>query len=304
MKSTVFRAILVVVLGIGFLLLWAGTRVNEDELRISWEIAPAPPFVFGIIPYISGPELSREFDPLMVFLEKNLERPVKLLVASDYEMLGKLLDYGKVHVAWFSTASFENLNRSGDWEVLCRPMRTGTIRHRGIILSRVDRGFNSLKDLQGKTFGYVDRNSGTGYVYANRMMVEQGIDPLNFFGKIDFSGNHSISIDRLRQGQYDAIATMDVFTTPGLIREDERGDFRMLGATQWILNDPMVVRKDMAPVAKKQLLDLFVAMKRFPGGPETLAHLQDLRNWERFVDENEIQNGSFRLLGGGGPSGN
>ena len=326
--------------------------LKADDIQITWEIAPSPPLVMGVIPYLPEQLLKREFRALTGFLATNLQREVHLNFAVDYESLGRLLELEKVQLAWFSANSFDALNR-GRWEVICRPLREGADRHRGAIVVREDSGIKSLADLKGKRFAYVDPHSGTGFVMANRLFGSQGIDPLRFFSDVVFTGNHSISIAGVLAGEYDAAAVYDVFTsqasgahgvdlqvgaiapasafdalapgsfTPFLIPSQVAYGVTVkpattsapvssaslalasessviqgsgysppgllcIAVTDWLLNDPVVVRKDMDPALKEELRNQLVHMDQYPDGKEVLVELAQLRKWNGFVDERTL----------------
>jgi len=257
---------------------------GRSDLKITWEVSSTPPLYLGVIPYMSETALTQEMGPVMAYLSKDLKCEVKINVASDYEGLGRLLDLGKVQVAWFSSTSFERLNGAGVWETLCRPVHDGKAGHSGVIVARADGLVKTLADLKGRRFAYVDRFSGTGFVQANAFFREHGIDPLTFFGDVVLTGNHSFSIDGLLKGEFDGAATFDVFgdqadhgfasVTAKLI---------CIATTGFIPNDPVVVRKDMDTALKFRLRELFIHMADHEGGKEVLAQLGRLRHWDAFI---------------------
>jgi len=259
---------------------------SGSEIRISWKISEPPALMIGVIPYFSAERVKQELAPLVNFLALNLKRPVIMNVASDYELLGKMLDFKLVHVAWFSSVSFSNLNREGRWEILCRPCRLGKVQHQGDIIVRSDSGIKCLADLKGKTFAYVDRNSGTGFAYTNRLLAREGIDPLNFFGKVEFTGNHSNSIQGVLSGKYDAAGTFDISMN---LSSSALASITVLAQTEKIFNDPIVVRKDLEPELKNKLLDLFVNMPKYASGTEMLIYLNSVLKWQKFISEDEVK---------------
>ncbi|HNV68596.1 MAG TPA: phosphate/phosphite/phosphonate ABC transporter substrate-binding protein [Candidatus Ozemobacteraceae bacterium] len=302
---------------IGF---WWNRTSDPEAIRITWEIASAPPLIMGVIPYLPEQLLKREFHALTGYLSKNLHREVQLNFAVDYESLGRLLDLGKVQLAWFSANSFESLNRENRWESICRPLREGAVRHRGAIVVREGSGIRTLAELRGRRFAYVDRHSGTGFVMPNQLFRAEGIDPLRFFSEVTFTGNHSTSISGVLSGAYDAAAVYDVYSGHALWALDlktqktipvpvssespvvmEASHTRLvpgsgfaheglfcIAFTEWLLNDPVAVRRDMDATFKEQIRDLLVNMKKYPGGSEVLQELSQLRKWNGFIDERSL----------------
>ncbi|MFZ2960646.1 MAG: phosphate/phosphite/phosphonate ABC transporter substrate-binding protein [Candidatus Ozemobacteraceae bacterium] len=258
--------------------------VGRSDLQITWTVSPKSPLYLGVIPYMNETALSREMGPIMAYLSRHLKQEVKMNVASDYEALGRLLDLGKVQMAWFTSTSFERLNRVGIWETLCRPLRDGKAGHFGVIAVRADGQIKTIADLKGRRFAYVDRFSGTGFVQANLLFREQGIDPLTFFREVVLTGNHSFSIDGLMKGEFDGAAVFDIFgdqADGGL--GSATSSLVSIATTGFILNDPVVVRKDMDSALKFRLRELFIHMSEHEGGKEVLAELNRLRHWNAFI---------------------
>src|SRR5437870_1771294 len=59
------------------------------------------------------------------------------------------------------------------------------------ILVRVDSGINTLADLKGKKFAFVDALSASGYVYPTLVVKNKtGQEPKTFFSQTIFAGGH------------------------------------------------------------------------------------------------------------------
>ena len=64
------------------------------------------------------------------------------------------------------------------------PKVNGKDYYNGYIITRADSGINSISDLEGKHFGYVDKGSASGYLYARYSIQQDGHDPENFSAKL------------------------------------------------------------------------------------------------------------------------
>ncbi len=274
--------------------LWAGIAFwgssTSKPLEISWKIASQTPLIFGVIPYDAEQSLAHEFSSLSIYLHKHLGREVKLMVASSYKSLGQLLDTGNVEIARFSLASYERSHDASNWEILCWPVISGKVFSRGIIVTSANGPVHTLEDLQGKHFAFVDPYSETGCIKAKSLFKARGIEPLTFFSKISFSGNHSASLNGVRTGLYDAAVVVETSLPKSNLKSEDESfaqEIRILGFTEWIMTDPIVVRKDMSAELKSKLKDLFVKMKDHELGASVAADLKSSSSVDRFLAEDE-----------------
>ncbi len=100
----------------------------------------------------------------------------------------------------------------------------------GVIFTRSDRAdINTLKDLVGKLFWAVDKDSLGGWLAAWREFYTQGIEPDHDFGLLKFSGTHDDVVMAVLNGTADA----GTVRTDSLERMAEEGkivlsDFKVL----------------------------------------------------------------------------
>jgi ABC-type phosphate/phosphonate transport system substrate-binding protein len=59
-----------------------------------------------------------------------------------------------------------------------------------ILTLKTNKEINSIEDLKGKPFGFVNLDSTSGYVYPNALLREKGINPKTFFSKLYFLGSY------------------------------------------------------------------------------------------------------------------
>jgi phosphate/phosphite/phosphonate ABC transporter binding protein len=260
-------------------------RDRPPEMKVEWEFATVPEFVIGVLPYRADEEILQDLGPLVSYFEKHLKKPVKLNIAVDYHSLGRLLDLGKIQLAWFSHALFEQSAGKDGWEVLCRPDRRGLQGHRGVIVVKEDAPWTDLRELGGKRFAYVDRLSGSGFLYPARIMRDLGMDPVASFSEVIFTGNHTRCIEAILAGTVDAAA---IFSDTPLDASGTAGvpaGLRALVWTPWIPSDPLAVRRDMDTGLKVHLRDLLTNMSEREFGPETVAALKGRRGFDAFRPE-------------------
>ncbi|EKD84230.1 MAG: hypothetical protein ACD_39C00162G0001, partial [uncultured bacterium] len=208
----------------------------------------------------------------------------RLTTVPDYESLARLLELGKIHIAWFSHASFEKLRGKRDWQVVCRPVQYDSVLYSGQIVVREDSGFQTVHDLRGHSFAYVDRYSGSGFYFPNIYLAGEGIKPLEFFSEVFFTQSHRSSIVGVLEGHYSAAA---VFSSD-LVYESGEG-LRVIARTGPIPNDPLVVRADLDSALKTQIEQAMLTMHEDAKGIEFLGNLKILRGTSKYVAESEVQ---------------
>lgn len=175
--------------GVALLLLAAG-------LLASWMITrPASlegdPLRLAIAPHLPEAVIRREAAPLVAYLEKKLQRPVKLHVTKSYTSLVDRLVRGEIDVADLSGYPFLLARqRSPGVAPLASVISERSSSYEAYLLVRRDSKARRLADLRGKPICFVDRKSTSGYLVPRLMAREAGLDPDRLFSGWHHSGNH------------------------------------------------------------------------------------------------------------------
>lgn len=241
---------------------------------------------FGAIPFVQPKMLRQYISPIYEYLGEKLNKPTKLSIVSDYEALGRLLKLKKIQIALFSQTSYSMQENKENWEVLCRPIQKGKLVYQGYIVVRNDSQINSIFGLKGKTFAYVDRMSGSGFIYPNKLFKANGISPLSFFNKVVFSHSHLTSFNGVIDGKYDAAS---VFSTELFSNDETASKIKIIATTEPIPNDPVVVRKDMPSELKSKIKAALTSMHETKEGQPYIKRLTVARGITRYVAEEEVQ---------------
>jgi phosphonate transport system substrate-binding protein len=206
-------------------------------------------------------------DPAMIanrsnfeaYLEDVLDLPVTIIEPADYNGSIQALASNQVDVAYMGGGSYANVDAQiGDLAapILVRRQAEGNDGYYSALMVKTDSPFQSIDDLKGKTIGFVDFNSTSGYLYPRMMMRRMGIDPDTFFGETAFSGGHTQAVMALDRGQFDAVLVNvaggtpeEGFTTGAHFTMAGRGlvdikDFRIIWSVGEIPNSPIVIRTD------------------------------------------------------------
>lgn len=185
--------------------------------------------------------------------------PVKLYESSDYNGVIQALSSGQVDLAQMAGGSYANVDAQvGDLvtPILTLRQAEGETGYYSTMVVRADSPIRSIADMKGRTLGYVDFNSTSGYLVPRAKLRDQGIDPDTFFGKTTFAGGHTQAVMALANGQFDAAilnasggtpesgftrGALNTMARRGLVDKD---DFRVIWATGPIPSAAFVVRTD------------------------------------------------------------
>lgn len=205
------------------------------------------------------PRMARRWSAYSDYLKAATGLPVKLYESSDYNGTIQALSSGQVDIATIAGGGYANVDAQvGDkvTPILTVRQAEGDMGYYSALLVKADSPFRTIQDLKGRSLGYVDFNSTSGYLYPRAMMREQGIDPDSFFGKTSFAGGHTQAVMALENGQFDAtiinVAGGDPehgFSTGAHFTMARRGlvdldDFRIIWTVGPVPNAAIVVRTD------------------------------------------------------------
>lgn len=205
------------------------------------------------------PAVARRWNVYREYLGKATGLPVKLYESSDYNGTIQALSSGQVDMANIAAGGYANVDAQVGDEVapvLTVRQAEGGMGYYSALLVRADSPIRSLSDMKGRTLGYVDFNSTSGYLFPRAKMRQQGVDPDTFFGKTSFAGGHTQAVMALENGQFDATIIqigggdpVHGFTTGALYTMARRGlvdveDFRVVWTAGPIPSSTIVTRTD------------------------------------------------------------
>jgi len=236
---------------------------------------PIPEVVkIGLIPSEDSESILARYKPLVPWMEKSLGAKVELFVGTDYSATIEALKSGRIHAAFLNSFGYILAADQGSIELVVVPEDpvTGDYGHyHSVILTRKDSGINSLNDLKGKNFGFVDPASTSGHLIPEAGLKKMGIDPWKDFKSV-YSGGHDVSLLAVYNGtlnaaanasgadendplNYDRLNTMDA---KGQVKKNE---LKALWVSDPIPSGPFVVQKNAPQKLKDKLLVMMLSVR-------------------------------------------
>ena len=233
------------------------------------------PLVMGIIPAEDNQEMVRLFEPVADHIGEELGTEVELYTATDYSGIIEAMRSGQVDLAWYGPLSYVLANKVAGAEAIAVQIaeegETDPTYH-SLMVTRKDSGIGDIRDLEGKTFSFVDPASTSGNLFPRKAFDEAGMDPNKDLAESTYAGGHDASVLAVENGTVDAGAVAD--TTYDLMVEEgviEENDLRVIHESEPIPESPIAVRKDLSPEVKKQLEDVLVEMTPEKVGADALG---------------------------------
>jgi phosphate/phosphite/phosphonate ABC transporter binding protein len=219
------------------------TAIGVVTLLMGWSVLGAD-LRLAFSPGEDPAHLKKRLEPLRDWLSVELKKQVEFKVPASYSELTLDLVEGRVDMAFMTALTFVTAQRRTDLRVLLKKVWDAPTYH-SVILSR--RGFRDLKSLRGRRFGFVDRQSTSGFLYAAEHLRSIGLPVETAFSETAFLGNHETLVQALRDEQVDAVATFSN-DPKGRVTAWERHSMpkrqrpRLLWVGPAIPTDPLVVR--------------------------------------------------------------
>ncbi len=161
--------------------------------------------LLGLYPRDNPTEMFRQFLPLCEYLTEATGYRVELEVSPTYAAGIERIRKGEVDLFHSGPASFGSLllEEKGRAPVLVAVEQEGDkkeTRLRGVIVTRKDAPFRTLRDLSGKTFAFGDRKSTLGTQVPLKMLANAGVK----LGASDHLNGHDSVALAVVNGEFDA----------------------------------------------------------------------------------------------------
>ncbi len=251
------------------------------------------PIKFVMTPSVDAQQIVTSADELIDFLEKETGYHYSYSVPASFIAVVEAFGTGKADISIINTFSYLLASQKyGARAVLRVVRRDGETSYRGMFISRKGSGIDSLPDIQGKRIAYVDPASTSGYILPKATLDRLGIHPAEEV----FAMKHDNVVTMVYQGQVDAGAayysppdkkTGEILDARARVKQqfpDVADVIRIIGFTDSIPNDPVVVRKELPESIVRKTIDALIKFQKTPEGRKALWRIYSV---EGFIKTND-----------------
>lgn len=248
------------------------------------------PFKFYLIPAQDLMGLERTGKALQDYLQKELDMNVVVELPPNYIAVVEGFGTKRVDAAILNTFGYILAKQKYDVDPRLKLVNRGRDEYFGQIIAHKD-GPKTIKEINGKSFAFVDPVSTSGYLFPLRYLTEQKIKVKE---KI-FAGSHDAVVAAVYQKKVAAGATFytppDADGTPKDARwilktqyPDVFEKIKILQITGPIPNDPLVFRKDLPEELKKKVADALVKYLTTPDGKKNMMDMYHITDFKQAND--------------------
>ncbi|MDC1175089.1 phosphate/phosphite/phosphonate ABC transporter substrate-binding protein, partial [Bacteriovoracaceae bacterium] len=137
------------------------------------------------------------------FLEKETGLFFKTGIPTNYVAVVEAFGSQRADIAVMNSFGYLMANSKYGAEAKLRVIRYGHDYYQGQIIAHVDSGIKTVKDIQGKKFGFTDPSSTSGYMFPLKILNDNNVKP----ERTTFLTKHDNVVTSIYQKQVDAGAT-------------------------------------------------------------------------------------------------
>jgi len=144
-------------------------------LALAQDISQAKILQVGILPTLSTRVLLKNYQPLQLYLERELKRPVEMSTAPDF----RTFYFNTIDGKYDLVVTAAHMARLAQTDAKHIPLANYKAANRTILIEAKDRPLRSIQDLKGKALAFGDKNAlivSQALHYLKEQGLREGID--------------------------------------------------------------------------------------------------------------------------------
>lgn len=245
---------------------WAGSTAEPGKIKV------------GFIPAEDSRAMVKQSQAVLDKLAAATGMKVEVFVGSDYNATIEALRAKHIDVALLGPFSYVMATTQAPVEAFAITVTAKTMQpgYHSVIIAQKSSPINSINDIKGHTYAFVDPGSTSGYMVPATAFAKAGIVPEKDFKQVMYSGGHDASIVAVAEGKVEAASVADRILERGFSKGlAQRDNIKVIWQSAMIPNDPVLYRTDLPDDLKKQIREAFYKMENLPFGEMgTVARFQ------------------------------
>lgn len=254
-----------------------------------------------LIPSKDAAVLSAQRKPLEDLLEAELNMPIQVTVATDYNALIEAMASELVHVGLLATTAYVLAADEGHAKVILKSLRYDVANdgtqlvdqplvdgYKSQLIVGKDSGITSVAGLKGKTIAIASFTSTSGFVWPANLLADNGLDPekdVTWFN----AGGHDKAVQAILNGQADAAFTFKDARSLLVPNDTEtfkiREEVIFITDTTNIPNDTISVIPNLEPALVEKIKQAFLNIAASTEGKAIINAIYEHKGYAVATDD-------------------
>ena len=215
--------------------------------------------------------VARRMEPLRLYLEKELNMPVKYFLSEGYAPVIEAMKAKKIDMSLESPYPYLLARKKANARVLFYLGRCDgktLFDYKSCILTLKSSGIKSMEDIKAKChvlkLAFVDPASSSGHIVPGYHFIQEGINPEKDFKSVIYTSNHLSAVFNLHAGKVD-IACVEVSVVNRVhskYKQITPDEFNYIWISGKIPELVYAVRNDLNPDFIRKVLYAFENVKK------------------------------------------
>lgn len=242
----------------------------------------------------------KRFQPMADYLAANLKQfgfgVGEVKVASDLDTIASWIKAGEVDVYFDSPYPAMIMSDKTGAQPILRRWKNGQPDYYTVIFTMKERGIKSLAELKGKTIGFDEISSTTGYLLPMTQLMKAGLKPVEKSPKNDvvkadevgyvFSDDDENTIQWVINGKV-AAGAVDINSFME-VPEESRKAMTILAESEKVARHVVMVKPGMNPKEVEAIKAALIGMDKTPQGKTVLKEFEETAKFDEFPTQADI----------------
>jgi phosphonate transport system substrate-binding protein len=215
----------------------------------------------ALLPDENASTVIKNNKPLKDYLEKTLDKKVKLIVTTDYSSMIEAMRHGRIDLAYFGPLSYVMAKSKSDIEAFAAIVKKGSATYQGVVIGNAAAGVKTLADIKGKDMAYGDPASTSSHLIPKSILATEGLKHGTDYQE-HFLGAHDAVALTVQNGKAQAGGLsrpiLESLIEKGVIKADK---INVLTYSKPFPQYPWTMRSDLTPSLKTKIKEAFYTAK-------------------------------------------
>ena len=245
---------------VGLMLVWTSTASADEPVKI------------GVAAMISPKETVKFYRQMVDYVGSKLGKPVEMVQKENYDEMDNMLEHKDLSIAFVCSGPYVKDRTKFGAELLVAPQSYGQPFYHAYIIVHKDSPIKDMAGLKGKKFAFTDPKSNTGKLVPTYMVAKEfNKTPEQFFSEVIYTRSHDKSVESVAKKIVDG-ASIDSLIYDYAAKKNPvyTSETKIIRKSPPYGIPPVIVRKDIDPVLREKIKNIFLNMHTDPEGKAIL----------------------------------